>query len=176
MRTFEPVRYHRDGAGNILNRVEANVDDTYFATVNFWNGAIGQLLWSWGAHGEPISIPGTPAFYGTLGCIKGSDVILDDGTRTKTTTLFNERADDQTKAKFYPHGFADPYAIQQDDWLNAIEHKGQPETDGDVGLHDLAAAFAMIESSHLGRSVTLEEVLSGEVDGYQREIDDHYGI
>lgn len=176
VRTFEPMRYLKDAAGNILKQVECNVDDTYFATVNFWNGAIGQLLWSWGAHGEPLSIPGTPAFFGSFGCIKGGEVILDDGTRAKAIDLFNERADAQTKATFYPHGFTDPYAIQHYDWLTAIARKGQPETDGDVGLKDLAAAFAMIESSHLGRTVTLEEMLSGAVDGYQREIDDYYGI
>ncbi len=176
VRTFEPVRYHKDTAGKILNQVECNVDDTYFATVNFWNGAIGQLLWSWGAHGEALNIPGTPAFFGSLGCMKGGEVILDNGTRATAIALFNERADAKTKAQFYPHGFTDPYTIQQYDWLTAIEQGKQPETDGEVGLQDLAAAYAMIESSHLGRTVTLDEVLSGQVDAYQREIDDHYGL
>lgn len=176
VRTFEPVRVTRDAAGNVINRVEANVDDTYFATINFWNGALGQLLWSWAGHGEALSIPGTPAVYGSKGCIKGNEVILDDGTRTTTTALFNAKADAATKEKFYPHGLTDPYAIQQYDWLNAIEHGGQPETDGIVGLNDLAAAFAIIESSHAGRTVTLEEVLNGDVATYQQEINDHYGI
>jgi len=53
---------------------------------------------------------------------------------------------------------------------------GQPETDGEEGLRDLAAAFGMIESSQLGRTVSMEELLSGEVSGYQREIDDHFGL
>jgi predicted dehydrogenase len=176
VRTFEPVRHTRDKLGAILSSTTCDVDDTYFATVNFQNGAIGQLLWSWGAHGEELAIPGTPAFYGSKGCIKGDTVILDDGTRTTTHDLFAAHADAATKAAFYPHGFTDPYTIQQYDWLTAIERGGQPETDGAVGLYDLAAAFAMIESSHLGRSVTMEEMLSGAVDGYQREIDQHYGI
>jgi predicted dehydrogenase len=176
VRTFEPMRFHRDEAGNITDRVECNVDDTYFATVNFWNGALAQLLWSWGAHGEPLEIPGTPAFYGSKGSIRGENVVLDNGTRTTTTALFDERADDATKAAFYPHGFTDPYTIQQYDWLHAIEQGKQPETDGEVGLYDLAAAFAMIESSHLGRTVTLEEVLSGAVAHYQHEIDEYYDI
>ncbi len=176
VRTFEPVRTTRDAAGNITNRTAADADDTYFATVNFKNGALGQLLWSWGAHGEALSIPGTPAFYGAKGCIKGGEVILDDGTRTTTTALFDAQADAATKAAFYPRGFTDPYTIQQYDWLQAIEQGTQPETDGVVGLNDLAAAFAMLESSQAGRTVTLEEVLSGAVADYQREIDEHYGI
>lgn len=176
VRTFEPVRHHRDEAGNVTQTVDANVDDTYFATINFENGAIGQLLWSWGAHGEPLNIPGAPAFYGAHGSIRGVELVLDDGTRTKTTDLFTTKADAVTKEAFYPKGFTDPYAIQQYDWLDAIARGGQPETDGRVGLEDLAAAFAMIESSQLGRTVTLEEVASGEVSGYQREIDEYYGL
>ncbi len=176
VRTFEPVRHHRDEQGNITQSVDVNVDDTYFATINFTNGAIGQLLWSWGAHGEPLEIPGTPAFYGANGSIRGAKLVLDDGTQTTTTDLFQAQADAATKAAFYPRGFRDPYAIQQYDWLQAIEQGGQPETDGQVGVEDLAAAFAMIESSQLGRAVTLEEIISGAVAGYQQEIDAHYGL
>jgi 1,5-anhydro-D-fructose reductase (1,5-anhydro-D-mannitol-forming) len=173
VRTFEPVRYTRDTQGQIINRTECNVDDTYFATVNFQNGAIGQLLWSWGARGEPLEIPGTPAFFGSKGCIKGDAIILDAGGRTTTLALFRKQADAAVKQRFFPHG---PYTIQQYDWLTAIERGGQPETDGAVGLADLAAAFAMIEASQLGRTVTLDEVLSGEVDHYQREINQYYNI
>lgn len=176
VRTFEPVRHHRDEAGNVTQSVDVNVDDTYFATINFKSGAVGQLLWSWGAHGEPLSIPGTPAFYGANGSIRGVELVLDDGIRTKTTELFADKADTATKDAFYPKGFKDPYAIQQYDWLDAIARGGQPETDGRVGLEDLAAAFAMIESSQLGRSVTLEEVISGAVAGYQQEIDEYYKL
>ena len=85
-------------------------------------------------------------------------------------------ADAATKAAFYPQGFTDPYAIQQYDRLQAIEQGSQPETDGRVGLEDLAAAFAIIESSHLGRAVTIDEMINGEVANYQQEIDDHYGL
>jgi 1,5-anhydro-D-fructose reductase (1,5-anhydro-D-mannitol-forming) len=134
------------------------------------------LLWSWGAHGEEIEIPGTPAFFGSKGCIKGGDVILDDGTRTTTTTLFNEGADGTIRELYYPKGFTDPYTIQHYDWLTAIERGGQPETDGECGLGDLAAAYAIIESSHLGRAISIDEVLSGQVDHYQREINQYYNI
>jgi predicted dehydrogenase len=133
-------------------------------------------MWSWSAHGEPMTIPGAPIFYGSKGCLKGGEVILDDGTRTPATDLFEAQADAALKERFFPLGFRDPYAIQQYDWLRAIEQGSQPETDGEQGLRDLAAAFAMIESSHLGRAVTLEEVLAGEVAGYQAEIDRYYGL
>ena len=175
VRTFEPVRYlHGDPNSGVS--VEANVDDTYLATVTSQTGAISQMMWSWGGHGEATSIPGGPVYYGSKGCIKGGDVILDDGTRYDLDAHFQQQADAALKEQFFPHGFTDPFAIQQFDWLRAVEQGSQPETDGEEGLRDLAAAFAMIESSHLGRTVTLDEVLSGAVDGYQREIDEHYGL
>ena len=52
----------------------------------------------------------------------------------------------------------DPYAIQQLDWLRAIETGTDPETSGREGLHDLACAFGMLESSQLGRRVMLAEL------------------
>lgn len=175
VRTFEPVRHlHGDPDSGVS--VEANVDDTYLATVTCENGALAQLMWSWGGHGEATSIPGGPVFYGSKGCIKGGEIILDDGSRRNLLETFQAEADPALLAEQFPLGLTDAFAIQQLDWLQAIGQGGQPETDGEEGLRDLAAAFGMIESSHLGRAVSLEELLSGTVAGYQQEIDEHYGL
>jgi hypothetical protein len=37
-------------------------------------------------------------------------------------------------------------------------------------------SYAILESGLLGRAVTLEEMLLGEANGYQQEIDDYYGL
>jgi len=181
VRTFEPTRYlHGDPAAG--PSVEANVDDTYLATVTCEGGALAQLLWSWGGHGEETPIPGAPVFYGSEGCIKGGEIILDDGSRRNLQEAFWAEADPELLDVQFPlvganeTRLTDPFAIQQYDWLEAIGRGGQPETDGEEGLRDLAAAFGMIESSQLGRTVSMEELLSGEVSGYQREIDDHFGL
>src|SRR5439155_24073850 len=47
----------------------------------------------------------------------------------------------------------------------------QPEVTLDEGRRDLALTYAPFESGVLGRAVTLDEVLSGEANAYQREID-----
>jgi hypothetical protein len=62
------------------------------------------------------------------------------------------------------------------DWLRAIERGGQPETDGEEGVRDVAAAMGIIESSEIGRRVALDELLRGEVEAYQEEINRHYGL
>lgn len=175
-RTFEPTRYLRDGDGNIVQSVPANVDDTYMAVAAFENEAVAQLLWSWAGHGDAVGIPGTPAFWGSQGCIKGDQLISDSGVNTSLIEQFEQGMSADEREQFYPLGLTDPYAIQQLDWLRSIESGTDPETSGREGLHDLACAFGMLESSQLGRRVTLEELLSGAVSGYQDEIDAHYGL
>ncbi|MCS7219897.1 MAG: Gfo/Idh/MocA family oxidoreductase [Anaerolineae bacterium] len=175
-RTFEPVRYRRDEAGRIVETVTADVDDTYLAVAGFEDGAIAQMLWSWAGRGEPLEIPGTPAFYGSEGCIKGSELIYGDSRRESLMERFEREMSAEERERFFPLGLTDPFAIQQLDWLRAIEQGCDPETSGREGLRDLACAFALLESATLGRRVTVEEVLSGVVAAYQADIDAHYQL
>ena len=58
------------------------MDDTYLATVTCEGGALAQLIWSWaGTWGGGRRSPGAPVFYGSRGCIKGGEIIPDDGSR-----------------------------------------------------------------------------------------------
>ncbi len=175
-RTFEPVRYRRDEAGRVVETVAADVDDTYLAVAGFEDGAIAQMLWSWAGHGEPLEIPGTPVFYGSEGCIKGGELIYGDGRREPLMERFEREMSTEERERFFPLGLTDPFAIQQLDWLRAIEQGHDPETSGREGLRDVACAFALLESATLGRRVTVEEVLSGAVAAYQADIDAHYHL
>lgn len=175
-RTLEPVRYRRDEQGHIIQEVPVDVDDTYLAVAGFENEAIAQLLWSWGGHGAALEIPGAPVFWGSEGCIKGGQLFDDDGHATPLLEHFEANLSPEERERFFPLGLTDPFAIQQLDWLQAIEQGRDPETSGQEGLHDLACAFAMLESSVARRQVTLAEVLSGAVNAYQAEIDAHYGL
>lgn len=174
-RTFEPVRYVRDMAGNTGERVEADVDDTILATLEFEQGGLGQLWWSWAMHDE-INIPGTPAVMGTKGSIRAGELRLDGQEPQPLMPLFEQSLSDAEREQYFPLGLRDAYAISQLDWLRGIEEGRDPETSGREGLYDLACAFAMLESSALRRQVTVQEVLDGSVDTYQRPIDEHYGL
>jgi len=175
-RTFEPVRYRRNEAGEIIEPIHANVDDTVLAAAGFENDAVGQILWSWATRGEELSIPGTPVFYGSEGCIKGGDLVDGKGNHTPLLAHFEANMSAAERDEFFPLGLKDGFAIAQLDWLQAIERGKDPETSGREGMHDLACAFGMLESSMARRQVTLEEVLSGAVNAYQAEIDAHYGL
>jgi 1,5-anhydro-D-fructose reductase (1,5-anhydro-D-mannitol-forming) len=175
-RTFEKQRYRRDENGQVLDQVEADVDDTFFASAGFANEAIAQILWSWAGRGEPLQIGDAPAFYGSEGCIKGGELIDNKGNRTPLLSTFEQQMSDAEREQFFPLGLKDTFALQQLDWLRAIEAGTEPETSGREGLHDLACAFAILESSVLRHQVTLDEMLSGAADIYQREINEHYGL
>lgn len=175
-RTFEPVRYRREAAGRVIEPVQVDVDDTFLAAVGFENAALGQLFWSWGMHGEPLQIPDTPVFYGSEGCIKGGELMDDRGNRSPLIGTFREKMSMEESEAFFPLGLQDPFALQQLDWLRAIERGVEPEASGWEGLHDLACAFAVLESSLARRQVTLAEVLDGSVRAYQAEIDEMYGL
>ncbi len=173
--TLEPHRYQPDDAAR-AHPVTVNVDDTHLATVGFDSGATGQLLWSWGLHGPEIELAGTPAFYGSEGAIHGGQLHSDQGNATALVPLFEAALTDTERDQYFPLGLTDGFAIQGWDFLQAIREGRQVETSGREGLHDLACAFAMIESSHARRHVTLAGMLDHREDAYQREIDEHYGL
>ncbi len=67
-------------------------------------------------------------------------------------------------------------AIEYHDFARAILTGGQPEVDGLTGTKAVAAILGAYESAAIGRSVTMEEMLSGSVRTYQEEIDAALGL
>jgi len=110
-----------------------------------------------------------------MGCIKDNNLIQDNGTTTPIREIFEEKAKGE-KEKFFPLKMTDPFALETFDFLNAIWEDREMETNGREGLRDLAASYAVIESSLRGRSVKVEDVESGEIADYENEINTHYRI
>lgn len=175
VRTLEEERFCRDAAGRVTETVRPDVDDTYFAGVTCAGGAMAQLFLSWAGRGAPLSLPGLPAFYGSRGCVQAGQV-QEDGERQGLLAHCESRLSAAERERFFPLGLHDSFAIAQLDWLRGIEAGRNPETSGEEGLRDLAAAFAILESAAAGRGVTLAEVLDGSADVYQRSIDEHHGL
>ena len=172
--TVEKVRVTRDEGGEMIDKVECEVDDTYFATFRFESGVLGHIFSSWAGHGEATAIPTT--IYGTKGCIKGNTIVLDNGARKDIRSLFEENATQSVKDRFFPHGLRDTRALESLEFLRAIEEGREMETDGIDGLRDLAVSFAMIESSVAKSSVKVRDVESGKIGLYQEGINKYYGL
>jgi len=172
------VRFNRNAQGQITEEVQAEVDDTYMATLQFQRGTIGQLWWSWALGQQDFGLGdgGGAAVLGSKGALRNGQIWTENGEKLPLMETFQNSITAEEREQYFPLGLNDPYAIQNLDWLRAIEHGGDPETSGEEGLRDLACAFAILESSALGRTVTQDDVLSGAVDTYQREIDQYYGL
>jgi len=173
-RVFEQTRYLKDADGAVIDTVACDADDAFMALATFASGAIGQLSFSFAGHGEAIT-PAGPILYGTRGCIKGETVLLDGAAPTTLDEHFARHAGAEA-GRLFPLGMSDPFGLLIGDWLGSIREGRQAETNGEEGLRDLAASFAIVEASEAGRAVTLDKVLDGTVDGYQRELDEHYGL
>jgi predicted dehydrogenase len=174
---LEKTRFNRDATGKIIEQTDVDVDDTFVATSRFDGGAQATLVWSWACHGKPGGLTEDMLMYGSKGSLQGDTFVLDDGSAGSLSERFLVEADAAQRERFFPSGVRDPFALNQYDWLKALEDSSHhPETDGRQGLHDLAASYAILESSLARRTVTFDEVLSGEVDDYQRPIDEHYDL
>jgi predicted dehydrogenase len=173
-RVVEPTRSLRDRDGEILDTVECDADDVFMALATFASGAIGQFSFSFAGHGAP-SIPTGPVLYGSRGSLHGERLTLDGEEPTSLDEHFALHGADAAE-RLFPRGLSDPFGLLIGDWLAAIREGRPAETSGEEGLRDLAASFAIVESSLAGRAVALTDVLSGTVDAYQRDLDEYYGL
>ena len=175
VRTFEPVRYLRDNEGKVLESIECEVDDSYFAVAGLKNGAVAHMMWSIAGYGDDFRTPGM-VIYGSKGCIKNGKIFDEKGNHDNLVNRYNAEVPKEERDKFFPNALKGSAALQQLDWLNAIEKDTAPEVDGKEGLMDVACCFAILESAEVGRRITVEAVLSGKESAFQEEIDEYYGF
>ncbi len=175
---LEPVRCTRDASGRVVDRVECDADDTLIATFSTERGVHGSVTASWGGHGAP-SLLGSGrgmAYHAARGSVQAETVTTDDGQSRPLSTLYQAGCPADILDTHFPLGLTDPFALNQHDWLDAIRQQRRPETGGREGLRDLAAAYAVLESSLAGRRVAVADVASGELRDYQRPLDEHLGL
>lgn len=205
-RIYQPVRYRRTGGptrglhakwnDQYPVQFEATGEDAVLGYLHFANGAIGQWIDHHGAYGQPLH---KRILYGSAGSLESQ------GERNgKPLTLWRaggEAISDKRILDFALEYRLSPLASQlfggervwtydlsfdEADWrLIALEHHefatciatgAMPEITGEIGRRALALVYALFESGKLGRPVTISEVEKGEVDVYQREIDEHLGL
>ena len=101
---------------------------------------------------------------------------MDDGTKIDVRQHFGESAGAEIKERFFPKGIMDTFALELYEFIRAIQTGEKPDNDGWEGLRDIAVSYAITESSWFGRPVRVEDVISGKVEGYQKELNEKYGL
>jgi 1,5-anhydro-D-fructose reductase (1,5-anhydro-D-mannitol-forming) len=173
---LEPLRISRDAAGRTIREQACDADDTFVAQLETVGGAVGSMFASWGGHGGATRVENGSVYQGSGGRISAGDLSAD-GTKTeKLADLYRATAPAALQGRHFPRGLDDSFALAQLDWLQAVAAGSQPETDGREGLKDLATAFALLESSLSGRSVSPADVAEGRVRAFQVDLDRKWGL
>ena len=150
---LEPVRVTRDESGKVIVAVDNEVEDVYFALLRFESGAVGNVFGGLAGHGEPTEMRDGAVIYGTKGCLKANQVILDDGQRLAVKALFDHDAPAALKELWFPRGIKDSFGLEMLDFLRSIDTSEPTDTSGEEGLRDLCCSLAVLESSVLRRPV-----------------------
>ncbi len=174
--TIEPVRRGHDEAGELSQRVECDAEDTVYASFATVAGMTGEMTASWAGHGGGTMPGAGDVYYASGGRVSGDEVTFADGTTANLAELYERECPEEPKARDFPLGLTDTFALAQYEWLQAVRERRQPETSGREALASLACAFTVLEAAQAGRRVEVQEVASGSLEDYQRPINDHFGI
>ncbi len=205
-RLYEKVRHKSTSTGpggfwenwvdGFPETIEPTGEDAMFGMIDFVNGAIGQWTFHHAGHGLPFNhrmIFGTKGSIAAPGDRNGRPIrlTLDDGTDITDERIL-DHAPGYRLSPVAAQLFGDerPWTydfdfVETDRKLIALEYHElaacirtgtAPEVTGEVARRAVALVYTLFESNIAGRSVTLDEVESGAVDAYQREIDEHLGL
>lgn len=174
---------------------EATAEDASYATLLFESGAVGQFIEDHAGHGQGVwlrQIHGSEGSFELPGDRSGQLITLHRGGESVCDASLLELVPDfhlePIAAALFggdrPWGYDFPFpvtdrkliAAEYGELGRAIESGAEVEVDAAMGVRSVALAYAMLESSAAGRALTLEEVLSEEVDAYQRDIDEGLGL
>lgn len=204
-RIFEPIRYRGATAGpggfyekwaaQMPEQVEATGEDTLFAYLKYASGATGQWIDTHAGHGQgrrDRTVWGSTGSLSSPGDRNGRPVrVFRDGRELTGDAVLDYapsyRLEPAAAALFGGErvaGYDFPFpvtdrkilALEYNEFAECIRGQRQPEVTGEVARDDVALIYAILESGVAGRAVRLEEVVTSQIDGYQRELDEALGL
>ena len=190
-RLYEKIRKDKEG-----KETKANAEDAVYATFLFRNGNVAQYVEDHAGRGQglfqreiygskgslhmPSDRSGKPITLNVSG--KGSisgehvmDFIPDFRFNRFIAALFGGE-----RIWRYDFPFTETdrklLALEYGDLAESILKDRLPEVDSEKAARSVGLTYAMLESSWLGRSVTMEEIMNEEVSAYQDEINKEIGL
>lgn len=182
----------------VPDEIDADAEDMVISTLKFESGAIGQWTSFYAAHGEPLRYA---MIYGSKGSLtpakqrRGTPLVMNiDGVGEVTGDDLLEYVPDfhldELPARLFkgdrfgsyegrtPFEDADRFlvALEYYELGQCIADGTTPEVDAYVGRKDLAVCNAALESSVLGRPVTVAEIENEETAEYEASINAHWKI
>ncbi len=168
---YEPFRY--DDPENRTGAMNVTVEDATLALINFDNDILVQWVSVHSAPGEGI---GRRTLYGSEGSIDwGKGLTLRSGTNIDNEALLKEfmaSLSEEEKEKLFPSGITNEFAIELKDFADSVRLGTVPEITGLEGYKDLGLCMALFESAWHNRPVTIKEIESCELEGYQLDLNE----
>jgi predicted dehydrogenase len=191
-----PGGFYARWSANFPDQIEPTGDDAIYAYVQFESGAVGQWINDHAGHGLRQS---ARYIYGSKGSLtlpgdrngRPIKLHLDDGTEIGDERILEYAPSyklEPLAAEFWGDERVWTYSMEFNDTDSrilaleyfelgeAVQGRRQIEVTGEEGRADVALSYAPFESGRLGRPVTLDEVIQGKADRYQREIDEKLGL
>lgn len=173
---LEPVRRDDATRGGGPLTVANEVEDVYAAHLRFAGGAIGSVTSGWAGRGPAHGWHAPPVLYGSLGAVYGDEVYGPDGSLGRAPELLTTGLSPEVADLWFPSGVRDAFGLELLAFVRAIT-AGQPlETTAAAGTRDLAAAYAVLESSYARTPVTVQAVADGSIGAYQEPINAYYRL
>lgn len=175
---------------------EATAEDAAFSTIVFKNGVVGQYLedhagkgqrlWNRQIHGSrgSLSLPPDRSGKAIKLEIDGKGVICDEDllNRVPDFHLDSVTSDLFGNDRLWCYEFSFPetdrkiIAIEYAEFSTAILEGRSVEVDAIQGMRSVAISYAILESGKTGRLVSVDGVIAGDIENYQREINESLGI
>ena len=188
-KNFSNYKFYEQRFAAMDDQIHADAEDTTQAVLKMASGATVNWLVGIGGHGGT----GGELILGDRGCMngfgsRGSRVSMkqrgDELTHEQILAAQSDFALDPLTAEMFPTGMShgDPntdwklLAYELHELADAVLGNGSVEVDGINGLKDVAAVYAILESATTGRAVSMAEVESGELQAYQKSINEAIGI
>jgi predicted dehydrogenase len=165
----------------IVGSVPADVEDSWQAMIRFKSETTIGWTYSRSMYGETVR---QASYYGSAGTMVdlgfpfhpfqgGGNCVLADGTEISSDQIqadYFASLSEADKARLFPYGTQDGFAIEVWDFCDAIAQGRKPEMDGYDGLRAKALCESCYESATLGKPVRFVDVLEGRIDAYQAPI------
>ena len=174
-KAYEPYRYDDPAARQ--GGYDVDVEDAMISAIKFERGITAQWTWVGSGPGNGIS---RRTVYGSEGSLDFEAGLTPRGGETISNEVllqeFLAHISDDEREYYFPSGVENTVAIELKYFVDAVTTGGKPEVDGIEGMKSEAICMAVYESGWHGRPVTLAEIESCKLEGYQGEINEKLGI
>ena len=158
--------------------VEATVEDTTSAILEFENGVIGTWVVSRSAPGK---VDRSNVIYGSEGSMYWGEGIYNNRQELalpldELKKQFMAQLNDDEKHILFPYGVTDTLAIEWKQHFDAIAGVRPVEVTSMVGYKAMAIPMAIYESATIGESVLVRDVMDLKVEAYQGPLNQIAGL